>query len=84
MYYMHCYANTYSVIFYIEFFIWVTFGIDKYKWWYKNAVTFTFTPTLLPIPRENVCKNPRGGGGGDFGSFYPDVCIDGLKKDPFL
>ena len=24
-----------------------------------------------------------GGGGGDFDDLYPDVCVEGLKKDPF-
>ena len=27
--------------------------------------------------------NPRGGGGSDFNDFYPDVCVEGMEKDPF-
>ena len=27
--------------------------------------------------------SPGGGGGGDFDDLYPDVCVEGLKKDPF-
>ena len=23
------------------------------------------------------------GGGGDFDNLYPDVCVEGLEKDPF-
>ena len=26
---------------------------------------------------------PGGGGGGDFDDLYPDVCVEGLEKDPF-
>ena len=25
----------------------------------------------------------RGGGGGRLEDFYPDVCVEGLEKDPF-
>ena len=25
----------------------------------------------------------QGGGGGDFNDLFPDVCVEGLEKDPF-
>ena len=33
----------------------------------------------LDCSRETVC-DPQG---GDFDDLYPDVCVEGLEKDPF-
>ena len=39
----------------------------------KGEGTNSFT-----MSRAGVCP-----GGGDFDDLYPDVCVEGLKKDPF-
>ena len=42
---------------------------------------------LLEYIQENktygCCIDKDPGGGGDFDDLYPDVCVEGLKKDPF-
>ena len=36
-------------------------------------------PAVLGV----VWAEGSGPGGGDFDDLYPDVCVEGLKKDPF-
>ena len=39
-----------------------------------------FSRRILP---QGSCPRRRSPRGGDFDDLYPDVCVEGLKKDPF-
>ena len=39
------------------------------------------TPVVLSVQKPR--GGGGGGGGGDFNDLYPDVCVEGLEKDPF-
>ena len=50
--------------------------------------TFKYTSRAWDVdPWSWVVEGERRGGvlaqGGDFNVLYPDVCVEGLKKDPF-
>ena len=47
-------------------------GLHTNNVWMPSLYTLEF----LYIPGAN---NP----GGDFDDLYPDVCVEGLEKDPF-
>ena len=35
------------------------------------------------VYKNYVVPCPGRGGGGGLEDFYPDVCVEGLEKDPF-
>ena len=39
--------------------------------------------TQVSVPQDGVVQIGVKPQGGDFNDFYPDVCVEGLEKDPF-